>query len=81
MDEQVKWEYNQVLGYKKYTPFCRPIQIGKLILFNLINVANHHEATEELQPKGYLVSGSVRPFRDREFALIHPEAISEYYLM
>ena len=41
-----------------------------------LNVDNTREAMEELQQKDYPLIGGPRPFRDCEFAFVHPHGMN-----
>lgn len=49
---------------------------GEGIMLLSFNVDNTREAMGELAPKGYPFIGGARPFRDCEFAFIHPKAVN-----
>ncbi len=49
---------------------------GEGVMLISFNVDNTREAMEELKGKGYPFIGGARPFRDCEFAFIHPKAIN-----
>ena len=49
---------------------------GEGIMLLSFNVDNTREAMEELKGKGYSFIGGARPFRDCEFAFIHPKAVN-----
>lgn len=49
---------------------------GEGILLLSFNVDNTREAIDELSTKGYPFIGGARPFRDCEFAFIHPKAVN-----
>jgi methylmalonyl-CoA/ethylmalonyl-CoA epimerase len=46
---------------------------GEGIMLIGLNVDNTREAMEELKEKGYTFIGGARPFRNCEFAFIHPK--------
>lgn len=47
---------------------------GEGIMLVSFNVDNTREAIEELTDKGYPFIGGARPFRNCEFAFVHPKA-------
>jgi len=49
---------------------------GEGVMLISFNVDNTREAMEELKVKGYPFIGGARPFRDCEFAFIHPKAVN-----
>lgn len=49
---------------------------GEGIMLLSFNVDNTREAIDELSTKGYPFIGGARPFRDCEFAFIHPKAVN-----
>ena len=49
---------------------------GEGVMLISFNVDNTREAIEELQQKDYPFIGDVRPFRDGEFAFIHPKKMN-----
>jgi methylmalonyl-CoA/ethylmalonyl-CoA epimerase len=49
---------------------------GEGIMLVSFNVDNTREAISELQGKGYPFIGGARPFRDCEFAFVHPKAVN-----
>ncbi len=49
---------------------------GEGVMIISLNVDNTREAMDELKGKGYPLIGGARPFRDCEFAFIHPKAVS-----
>ena len=49
---------------------------GEGVMVISLNVDNTREAMDELKGKGYPFIGGARPFRDCEFAFIHPKAVS-----
>ena len=49
---------------------------GEGVMLISFNVDNTREAMDELKEKGYPFIGGARPFRDCEFAFIHPKAVS-----
>jgi methylmalonyl-CoA/ethylmalonyl-CoA epimerase len=49
---------------------------GEGVMLIGLNVDNTREAMEELQGKGYRFIGGVRPFRDCEFAFVHPKEVN-----
>jgi methylmalonyl-CoA/ethylmalonyl-CoA epimerase len=46
---------------------------GEGVMLLSFNVDNTRDAIKELEPQGYPFIGSVRRFRDCEFAFIHPD--------
>ena len=49
---------------------------GEGIMLLSFNVDNTREAIDELKAKDYPFIGGARPFRDCEFAFIHPKAVN-----
>ena len=49
---------------------------GEGMMLLSFNVDNTREAIDELTAKGYTFIGGARPFRDCEFAFIHPKAVN-----
>jgi len=49
---------------------------GEGIMLLSFNVDNTKEAMDELKAKDYPFIGGARPFRDCEFAFIHPKAVN-----
>jgi methylmalonyl-CoA/ethylmalonyl-CoA epimerase len=49
---------------------------GEGVMLISMNVDNTREAMTELESKGYPFIGGVRPFRDCEFAFVHPKAVN-----
>ena len=49
---------------------------GEGVMVVSLNVANTREAMAELEKKDYPFIGGARPFRDGEFAFIHPKKMS-----
>ena len=49
---------------------------GEGLMLLSLNVDNTREAIDELKPKNYPFIGGARPFRDCEFAFIHPKAVN-----
>ena len=49
---------------------------GECVMLLSFNVDHTRSAMEELQPQGYPFIGGPRPFRDCEFAFIHPEKMN-----
>ncbi|MBN2489914.1 MAG: VOC family protein [Planctomycetes bacterium] len=49
---------------------------GEGIMLVSLNVDNTREAIGELEAKGYPFIGGARPFRDCEFAFLHPKKLS-----
>jgi len=49
---------------------------GEGVMLLSFNVDNTREAIDELTAKGYSFIGSARPFRDCEFAFVHPKAVN-----
>lgn len=49
---------------------------GEGIMLLSFNVDNTREAVGELKTKGYPFIGGARPFRDCEFAFVHPKAVN-----
>lgn len=47
---------------------------GEGVMLVSLNVDNTRAAMDELQAKGYPFIGGARPFRDCEFAFVHPKA-------
>ncbi len=49
---------------------------GEGVMVMSLNVDNTRKAMEELKGKGYPFIGGARPFRDCEFAFIHPKKMN-----
>jgi len=49
---------------------------GEGVMVISLNVDNTREAMDELKAKDYPFIGGARPFRDCEFAFIHPNAVN-----
>jgi methylmalonyl-CoA/ethylmalonyl-CoA epimerase len=49
---------------------------GEGIMLIGLNVDNTREAMEELKGKGYTFIGGARPFRNCEFAFVHPKDVN-----
>jgi methylmalonyl-CoA/ethylmalonyl-CoA epimerase len=49
---------------------------GEGVMVISLNVDNTQEAMKELKGKGYPFIGGARPFRDCEFAFIHPRKVN-----
>jgi methylmalonyl-CoA/ethylmalonyl-CoA epimerase len=49
---------------------------GEGIMLIGLNVDNTREAIEELKGKGYSFIGGARPFRNCEFAFVHPKNVN-----
>jgi methylmalonyl-CoA/ethylmalonyl-CoA epimerase len=49
---------------------------GEGVMIISFNVDNTREAMDELKAKGYPFIGGARPFRNCEFAFIHPKAVN-----
>lgn len=49
---------------------------GEGIMLISLNVDHTRDATEELKKKDYPFIGGVRPFRDCEFAFVHPKKMN-----
>ncbi len=49
---------------------------GEGVMVISFNVDNTRKAMEELKQKGYPFIGGARPFRDCEFAFIHPKKVN-----
>lgn len=49
---------------------------GEGIMLVSLNVDNTRGAMAELKAKGYPFIGGARPFRDCEFAFVHPKAVN-----
>jgi methylmalonyl-CoA/ethylmalonyl-CoA epimerase len=49
---------------------------GEGIMILSLNVGNTRDAMYELKGKAYPFIGGARPFRDCEFAFIHPKAVN-----
>jgi len=49
---------------------------GEGIMLVSLNVDNTREAMAELEPRSYPFIGGARPFRDGEFAFIHPNKMN-----
>jgi len=53
---------------------------GEGVMVISLNVDNTREAMDELKAKDYPFIGGARPFKDCEFAFIHPKAVNEVLL-
>jgi methylmalonyl-CoA/ethylmalonyl-CoA epimerase len=49
---------------------------GEGVMLISFNVNNTQEAMDELKAKDYPFIGGARPFRDCEFAFVHPKAVN-----
>ena len=49
---------------------------GEGVMVISLNVDNTRKAMEELKGKGYPFIGGARPFRDCEFAFVHPKKVN-----
>jgi methylmalonyl-CoA/ethylmalonyl-CoA epimerase len=49
---------------------------GEGVMLISFNVDNTREAMDELKAKDYPFIGGARPFRDCEFAFVHPKAVN-----
>lgn len=49
---------------------------GEGVMIVSLNVDDTRQAMSELQAKGYPLIGGARPFRDCEFAFVHPKAVN-----
>lgn len=49
---------------------------GEGVMVISLNVDNTRKAMDELKGKGYPFVGGARPFRDSEFAFIHPKKVN-----
>ena len=49
---------------------------GEGVMVISLNVDNTRKAVDELKGKGYPFIGGARPFRDSEFAFIHPKKVN-----
>ena len=49
---------------------------GEGVMVISLNVDNTRKAMEELKERGYPFIGGARPFRDCEFAFIHPKKVN-----
>ncbi|MBW2004514.1 MAG: VOC family protein [Deltaproteobacteria bacterium] len=49
---------------------------GEGVMLISLNVDNTREAMDELKAKDYPFIGGARPFKDCEFAFIHPKAVN-----
>jgi len=49
---------------------------GEGIMLMSFNVDNTRESMDELKEKGYSFIGGARPFRDCEFAFVHPKSVN-----
>ena len=49
---------------------------GEGVMVISLNVNNTQEAMDELKAKDYPFVGGARPFRDCEFAFVHPKAVN-----
>jgi methylmalonyl-CoA/ethylmalonyl-CoA epimerase len=53
---------------------------GEGVMLISFNVDNTREAMDELKAKDYPFIGGARPFRDCEFAFVHPKAVNSVLL-
>ena len=53
---------------------------GEGVMLISFNVNNTREAMDELKAKDYPFIGGARPFRDCEFAFVHPKAVNNVLL-
>jgi methylmalonyl-CoA/ethylmalonyl-CoA epimerase len=53
---------------------------GEGVMLISFNVDNTREAMDELKAKDYPFIGGARPFRDCEFAFMHPKAVNSVLL-
>jgi len=53
---------------------------GEGVMLISFNVDNTREAMDELKAKDYPFIGGARPFRDCEFAFVHPKAVNNVLL-
>jgi methylmalonyl-CoA/ethylmalonyl-CoA epimerase len=53
---------------------------GEGVMLISFNVNNTREAMDELKAKDYPFIGGARPFRDCEFAFVHPKAVNSVLL-
>jgi methylmalonyl-CoA/ethylmalonyl-CoA epimerase len=51
-------------------------KIGEGVMIIGLNVDNTREAMDELKEKGYPLLGGARPFRDCEYAFLHPKKMN-----
>lgn len=49
---------------------------GEGLMLLSLNVDRTADAVDELKAKGYPIIGGLRPFRDCQFAFVHPKAVS-----
>jgi methylmalonyl-CoA/ethylmalonyl-CoA epimerase len=49
---------------------------GEGLMLVSLNVDRAAHAVDELKAKGYPIIGGLRPFRDGEFAFVHPKAVN-----
>jgi methylmalonyl-CoA/ethylmalonyl-CoA epimerase len=49
---------------------------GEGVMLVSFNVVSTHEAVEEITAKGFPMIGGLRPFRDCEFAFVHPKKMN-----
>lgn len=49
---------------------------GEGVMIVSLNVDDTRAAMEELRARGYPIIGGARPFRDCEFAFVHPKAVN-----
>lgn len=49
---------------------------GEGVMIVSLNVDDTRQAMAELKEKGYPLIGGARPFRDCEFAFVHPKAVN-----
>lgn len=63
MGKQVKWDYTQYPGYKKYPHLFKPIQIGKLTIPNRIKYAATEDNLNDRE--GFVTDADVAYIRER----------------
>ncbi len=49
---------------------------GEGVMLISFNVDSTPKAVDELKEKGYQIIGGLRPFRDCQFAFVHPKAVN-----
>ena len=65
---------SRLLRTKEVAKFIK--KRGEGIMLISLNVDNTREAMDELQEKDYPFIGGARPFRDCEFAFVHPKKMN-----